>query len=540
MAPRATLDRLPRLGLVTEPTPVTALPGSDAGWLGVKRDDLLGPLFGGTKVRKLDTLLAHAPWRDAPKLMSVGAVGSGHLVALAAATERLDRPLRAGLFWGEPTVHALENLAYVATRADLCYCGGRLGLALRERAALTGLSSAEEARIPPGGSIPEGALGLVLAGLELADQVHSGLLPPPDDLFLALGSGGTAAGLSLGLGLGGLRPVVRAVAVVERPLATEGRLLRLRRQVARWLAERGVDVAEPAPLRVVHGHVGPGYSVPTPGSWRAVAELRERGLPGEPAYTGKAWGAMLDHVAGPGRGKNVLFWATARRGPLPIHPDWRERLPPALARRLERRGVVSGPLPDSGEREDRPRSGALSRRGLLWGGAALLAAAGGWRRLSGYAAFPAWEGALLWAWEAEVLAAAAEALLPPAPINPELIQQIPLRADRFLASLPEHGRREIHALFALIEHGTALDLSARRFSRLPTGARLSFLDTLGATPLGHLAARGLRDLVLLGYYQDPMSWPELGYTGPWVPGPRPDPRYDALAAPEGALPRSLA
>lgn len=37
------------------------------GWLGVKRDDLLSAQHGGTKVRKLDYLLASEPFASAPR-----------------------------------------------------------------------------------------------------------------------------------------------------------------------------------------------------------------------------------------------------------------------------------------------------------------------------------------------------------------------------------------------------------------------------------------------------------------------------------------
>ena len=52
------------------------------------------------------------------------------------------------------------------------------------------------------------------------------------------------------------------------------------------------------------------------------------------------------------------------------------------------------------------------------------------------------------------------------------------------------------------------------------------------------AAKGIRDLVMLGYYQRPESWPALGYPLPPVP-PKPRPMraaYAALLAPAGVAP----
>ena len=66
--------------------------------------------------------------------------------------------------------------------------------------------------MPPGGAIPRGCLGFLSAGLELAQQVDSGSMPPPDEIVIALGSTCSSAGLLVGLqlaarlGLGWGRP----------------------------------------------------------------------------------------------------------------------------------------------------------------------------------------------------------------------------------------------------------------------------------------------------------------------------------------------
>jgi hypothetical protein len=67
--------------------------------------------------------------------------------------------------------------------------------------------------IGPGGSSPLGTLGYAAAALELAEQVHAGVLPEPAAIYVPLGSGGTAAGLLLGARLGGLASRVCAVRV---------------------------------------------------------------------------------------------------------------------------------------------------------------------------------------------------------------------------------------------------------------------------------------------------------------------------------------
>lgn len=530
---------MPRLGWIEAPSPITTLAGPNgspaSGWLGVKRDDSIPAIFGGSKARKLDTLLAHAPWCHAPALGAAGAVGSGHLVAMTAASERLGRRAHAETFWSPVTAHALENLSYVATRAQLRYHPTRVHLALRQPEAVGARQRGEIAWMPPGGSAVEGLLGLVRAGFELADQVAAGALPRPDHIVVALGSGGIAAGLAVGLGMAGLRPTLHAVSVVERLSLPRLRLWRLVQTLRRWLEDRGVPVPEPAPIEVDHGQLGPGYGHPTAASWAAVATLLANGVPGEPAYTGKAW-AALEPLSRRMAGQSVLFWSSARRGPLPVAERWREALPPALAARLEQTPVLVG---DS--TADLAEPPVLTRRRLLWSGAALAVSVATLGRLSGYRAFPAWDGVVLAAWEAEVLRAAAEAVLPPAPLPQPLLDEIPRRADRFLASLPERARLEVHGMFALIEHGTPLGRSISRFTRLDVAGRLAFLTRLSSTHLGHAAAKGVRDLALVGYYQDPSTWSAIGYGGPRIAPARPrSAQWDRWIAAPGALPRSAA
>ena len=52
--------------------------------------------------------------------------------------------------------------------------------------------------IPVGGTSPLACLGHVSAAMELKQQIAAGVLPEPDFLYVAAGSLGTAAGLTLG------------------------------------------------------------------------------------------------------------------------------------------------------------------------------------------------------------------------------------------------------------------------------------------------------------------------------------------------------
>ena len=78
--------------------------------LWVKRDDLCPALLGGTKVRKLDHLLAEPRFATADGWISVGSIGSGHLSALASAAGALKQRLDVITFWQPPSDRVLEDL----------------------------------------------------------------------------------------------------------------------------------------------------------------------------------------------------------------------------------------------------------------------------------------------------------------------------------------------------------------------------------------------------------------------------------------------
>ncbi|MBX3273113.1 MAG: pyridoxal-phosphate dependent enzyme [Sandaracinaceae bacterium] len=526
---RAALDGLPRLGWASAPTPVDALPSLaeelGLGWLGAKRDDAIEDLHGGSKVRKLDFLLASPPIERAERWTSCGAIGSGHLATLTAAAERLGRRLRALTFFEPYGPWVEENLAFTASGpTELRYVESRLGLAVRHPRAVLGRG---EGVIPPGASDAVGTLGMVRAGLELAEQIEAGELPPLDRIYVPLGSGGTAAGLALGLALGGQRVRVHAVAAVERLFARLGRVAALTRAASALLRARGVAIPAglaTAPVVIERGALGPGYGHATAASVAATERLARLEVPLEPVYGGKAMAALAADAPAM-TGERVLLWVSGHRGPLQCAEDWRERLPPELQRIVRSSGHA--------------RTG---RRRLVVGGVAAAAGVALAARVGFHDDVEGWEGHVLHAWEGAVLAAAAAAIVPEVPGGPidggVTPDAIALHVDRYLVGLSTRAETEVHGLFALVEHGTALAGYARRFTRLSPVERRDVVASLAARG-GELAAaaKGLRDLCYLGAYQDARAFAALSYGGPWVAGARTGPgAYDALRAAPGALP----
>ncbi|HSY21726.1 MAG TPA: pyridoxal-phosphate dependent enzyme [Polyangiaceae bacterium] len=325
------------LALGDFPTPVERLETlSTSGCdLWVKRDDLTHAVYGGNKVRKLERILARARARGTTRLVTVGAIGSHHVLATTYFGRRAGFDVEAVLVPQPRTEHAA-----LVIRASLA-----LGLRVFPVRSWAIAPFAIVARIahgahfiPLGGSNVDGAMAYVDAARELAAQVRSGVLPEPDACVVALGSGGTAAGLAAGLAAAGLRTRVVAVAVsppvaivrlLARGLAWASRR-RARREA--WAAgARARPPADSLPMRMTIDarFLGAGYGHPTAeGEDATRVAAREAGLVLDPTYTAKTFACALALVrsydagaavvagSSPTRRPCVLYWHTLASAPM--------------------------------------------------------------------------------------------------------------------------------------------------------------------------------------------------------------------------------
>ena len=311
---RALLDRFPRLvgsleraDLGVRETPVEWWRVAGVSLL-AKRDDLSASSLGGNKARALELLLAGVARDDT--LLTVGATGSTLALAVAEHGARLGARTRV-VTWpqevhpvAEATARRLGALARVTAARSVPEAYLRAAL-LRLRGGFHW--------IPAGGSVPLGALGHVDAGLELADQLVRARMPDPDVLVAPLGSGGTVAGLLLGLTLSRLRTRLVGVRVVPRIVANRARVLALARRTHRLL-ERLSGEPLPAPddarLEIVEDAYGGAYGRPTEAARRAGDQLRDAGGPRlDWTYSAKTFAVALER-ARRAPDERVLFWLT--------------------------------------------------------------------------------------------------------------------------------------------------------------------------------------------------------------------------------------
>ncbi len=342
-------ERLPRHPVLTQPTPVEplALDGFPPGSLYVKRDDRCCPLYGGNKPRKLEFVLGEAAARGARRLVTVGALATHHGLAttilgrdagLATTLVLLHQPVTAGV------QRAL--LLHAAWGARLVYGANVPGVALQTARVLAGATLRGERPflVAAGGSSLRGNAGFVSAALELAEQVHAGVLPEPAEIYLPVGTGGTLMGLAAGLRLAGLGTRIVGVLVTDILPPTPQGLARGARAVLAWLRRRAPKIPkirfDAGDFELERSQLGAGYGAPTAAAREAVAAAAAAGLALETTYTGKCLAALRERA---GRGAlpagPLLFWNTyngvdiAARAPAPLDPA---ALPPRFRRFLAR------------------------------------------------------------------------------------------------------------------------------------------------------------------------------------------------------------
>ncbi|WP_369148589.1 1-aminocyclopropane-1-carboxylate deaminase/D-cysteine desulfhydrase [Streptomyces sp. R44] len=312
---------LPFLRLGEGPTPVRRLSGLGRhSELWVKDEGGYGDGgWGGNKVRKLEWLLPEARRRGARTILTVGGLGTNWGLATASYARERGFGVALGLIDHPVDEHVraqLERLRASGATLHVLHTKARLVLAAPWLFARHIHGLTPPYYLPAGGSSPLGALGAVEIALELGAQVEAGELPEPTWLVTAVGSGGTAAGLALGVRLAGLRTRVLGVVVNDTLRLDSATLLKLARRSTALLRARGADLPgiETAPdaIRTETAWLGDGYAHPTAAGDRALAlASAEAGLSLERTYTAKALAALLDlEAAGQLDGGPVVFLQT--------------------------------------------------------------------------------------------------------------------------------------------------------------------------------------------------------------------------------------
>lgn len=315
-------ERVARLSIGNWPTPVVPVPHFGAAHglprLLIKREDLSHPICGGNKVRGLEFLLAAAQASGAKAILTLGAAGSHHVARTAWHAAQIGLATTAVLL-RQPMAEYVRRNLLLASAVGANLVPANILSILPRLAALRYFASERPFYIGPGGTTPLSCLGHVNAAFELKCQIDRSALPPPDFIFVPLGSLGTGAGLLLGSRLAGLTARIVGVVTSYRWYATAGRVVHWARRINALM--RRVDSSVPAvPLarhdvEVVTSSLGEGYARFTERAARLAESMRQlESIELDGTYTAKALEGASAYIRERDAANRIcLFWNTYHR-----------------------------------------------------------------------------------------------------------------------------------------------------------------------------------------------------------------------------------
>ncbi len=312
----------PHIDLARLPTPIQLLRRFSEKLgikLYIKRDDLTGVALSGNKIRKLEFVLADALSQNADTVLTCGGAQSNHSRATAIAAAMLglhcrlllrtpkpsnppppednillDRMAGAEIVWITPEEYKSRNEIFKREAASLQKSGRRPYL------------------IPEGASNALGAWGYIRAMEELAEDIAN--LPGGDvnqtpTIINATGSGGTSAGLILGVKILGLNIRIASINVCD----DKAYFVRVIGDICEsTITGYNLDIvfSRDCDIEIIDGYVGRGYALSRPEELALLCEVaRTEGIFLDPVYTGKAFYGMVKELeSNPGCfGERIIF-----------------------------------------------------------------------------------------------------------------------------------------------------------------------------------------------------------------------------------------
>jgi D-cysteine desulfhydrase family pyridoxal phosphate-dependent enzyme len=295
----------PRLRLSQWPTPIEQLDRLSAVFGGprisMKRDDFGSIAMGGNKLRKLEYLLGDAKAKGCNVVITSGALQSNHARLTAGVAAKLglechlvlidEVPDRSEAYYGSAN-RLIDDL--VGAHVELVERNASLADKVARYAERLQAEGRSPYVIPVGGSNAIGCLGYVACAFEIAEQERA-LGTRFTHIFVVSGSGGTHAGLLVGLNLLGSK--------AELLGATISRSAALQRPIIEGLVDSvsplaGAEAASAkAAIELDDSMYLPGYGLPNASSQEAIVTCaKSEGILLDPVYTSKAMAALYHQI----------------------------------------------------------------------------------------------------------------------------------------------------------------------------------------------------------------------------------------------------
>ena len=343
-----------RVTMANLPTPIQRLHFSDSILpreleieLYIKRDDYSGSELSGNKIRKLEFILADVLSKGFDSIVTLGGIQSNHCRATVAAanalgleahvvlrTSRFDVDDDPGLA-GNLLISRMANAhIHLVTKEEYARYGqSELGNRVVDKLRSAGKNPYF---IVVGGSSALGTYGYVNCVQELEQQQDNDR--PFDKIAVACGSGGTVAGIALGLFF---NPKFNCTTTLDAIMVCD-HVEYFTDYIVDVFADLGLEDARAREVlerttTFVQGK-GAGYSISKDEELDTIlAVASETSICLDPTYTGKALHYLLKHIcANPDeyRGKKILFLHTGGIGSLYGNEALEKRIGGSYARLL--------------------------------------------------------------------------------------------------------------------------------------------------------------------------------------------------------------
>jgi D-cysteine desulfhydrase len=150
----------------------------------------------------------------------------------------------------------------------------------------------------------------------LKEQVNAGQCPEPDYIFVTAGTGGTMAGIEMGVRILGMNSRVVGVRITDWLSVNESLIANIVNRGYKLLKDSGARLPplhlKGSDITMIHEFFGGEYAKITPECAEAKQLARDlENIILDTTYTAKTMAAMISFIKDHGlKDKNILFWHT--------------------------------------------------------------------------------------------------------------------------------------------------------------------------------------------------------------------------------------
>jgi L-cysteate sulfo-lyase len=306
---KVLFDKFKKIHLAFLPTPLEYAKNLtkllDGPKIFFKRDDCTGLAFGGSKARKLEFIMTDVLDKHADVIITIGGLQSNWARQNAAAARKLGLETILILNGKEPKEYRGNLLLDSILGCDIRFKPYTDEEEQREMAGETPITGgiANEVKkndripyiIPLGGCNPIGNLGYINAVKELKKQSEEKNINI-NYIISAVGTGGTQAGIELGLKLYEMNTKCYGISASRHIKPKSQEIADLCNQTVEYF-KLECSQFSPDEIAVNYDYIGEGYAIPTNECIEAIRTIAQtEGIILDPVYTGKAMAGLIDLI----------------------------------------------------------------------------------------------------------------------------------------------------------------------------------------------------------------------------------------------------